>query len=666
MTAVDSHEDQWLNHKQSIPASLLASTSSSLAFDGPGLTSEGKRQAQVAGDKLRWRTNPVRHSKPSRVGALEHTISKNRWSSYSGSRAARFDERRDASKVADNEEVSTDSQKSLLEVFEAELAKKMPATDREEALRSQPSDVQIPVHGSAIQVDFSSESQAQPSPQGSQAFLRLINEHLHELTPRNVALSPDISTVIGHGIRGLGACIQSITRGLQEVSSVSRQAADRTRNADLQLVDDAVLGFQSLAGDFIAGLGGQMARNRPGVISAPSDRPEEVEAGSSSTTLDISDDKNPREDALKSSQYFSNGGDDPSKLAYNTGLDRAIAPSYIFEDPASLQPEVEVQTRIAPAMSTESRFHKPGPIQLPNRPRYVDHLRQSQSVNLFDEQYNIQRASSPPLDTHFPTLAQFEGQSFTAVPTFPALPNMQPLVPQRAPCQYKYGTKAEELANGSLPLASFTNSTEGSSQSHDPVSGHHDHSALREGCEGKPLSRLSSAARLAEPFDPLEAEPSARVHLTAGLRRNATIASTDIRPTTRRRRPYSEVFDGSGRVPWGTFLQDNDRERKDVCSIGNDRGRPLGAAQKHPERLSRPEAESRCSPLAVAGYDDQHHDDSTVGKINYCVEQLRDLGFGGQDVDSAGRLLVYAQAADGVLVDAIDLIDEEQRAWQRL
>ena len=668
MTALDSHQTRWPN--------LTSSTSASPAFDGPGLTSEGKRQAQVAGDKLRWRTNPIRHSRPSRVGALEHAISKNRWSSYSGTRAARFDEQQDAedepgdaSKIKDNEDKRNDCPKSLLEVFEAELARKISATDGEEATEYQ-SPVQNSVSTPAIQVNLSGESQVEPSPQGSQVLLRLINEHLRELTARNVALSQDLSTLVGHGIRGLGACMQSIARGLQEVSSVSRQAAERSRDGDVQLVDDAVLGFQSLAGDFIAALGGQMATNRPGTTSALRDESNGVETDLSSTIFDISDHKNPKEDAitaLKSNQHPANAGEDPSNMVYNRGSMHAIAPRYISEKDGSRQPEKESQPRSAPALSEESRFHKPGLIQLSNHTGYVDHLRQSQSVEILDEQHNIQLENSPPLDTYFPTLSQFEGE-LGAAPTFPTLPNMQPLIPQRAPCQHKYVARADESGptNGSLPMVGFSSVIEGSGQSHNPEISCHSHSALQDRYEVKPLSRLSSAARLAEPFDPLEAEPSARVHLNEGVRRNATVASTDVRRATRRRRPYSEVFDGSGRVPWGSFLQDNVRELGGLCRTSDDRERPLGANQQHPKRLARPEAGSRCSPPAAAAYDDQHHDDSTVGKINDCVEQLRDLGFGGQDGDSAGRLLVYAQAADGVLVDAIDLIDEEQRAWQRL
>ena len=664
MTAVDNHQNPRTTHKLSTSASPPASTSLSLAFDGPGLTSEGKRQAQVAGDKLRWRVNPVRHSRPSRAGALEHAISKNRWSSYSGTRAARFDERQDASDIADKEEVPKNSQKSLLEVFEAELAKKISATDSEEASGLGSPAMQNSVSEMACQANLSSESQAQPSSQRSQALLGLINEHLHEPTAENVALSQDFPTVINRGIRGLGVCMQSIARGLQEVSSVSRQAADRHSITDSQLIDDAVLGFQSLAGGFIAALGGQMAANRPGAISGLRSGPEEVEAGSSSTTSDISDSRK----SAESKHYSSSRGDDQCKMAYNTGPNDATAPRYITEKPASSQLEIENKTSSAPAMSKELRFHKPGPIQLPNRPGYVDHLRQSQSVKLFDEQYNVQRPSSPPLDILFPTLAQSEGKSFAATPIFPALPNMQPLVPQRAACQYDHGTKAGESrpVNGSLPLVRVSNSTEESCQSRDPIIFRCEHSVQRDGHQVIPLSRLSSAARLAEPFDPLEAEPSARPHLTEGVRRNATMASPDIRRATRRRRPYSDVFDGSGRIPWGNFLHDNGRERRGLHRANDGRGRPLGANHERPKRHFWPGAGSPRSPSAAAEYDDQHHDDSTVGKINNCVEQLRDLGFGGEDGDFGGRLLIYAQAADGVLVDAIDLIDEEQRAWQRL
>ena len=679
-TAVDSHQNRWASHNLSTSALLdKPSDSLSLAFDGPGLTSEGKRQAQVAGDKLRCRTNPVGHSRPSRMRGSEHGISKNRWSSYGGTRATRFDEYQDDHDYARDTSITTDDggpkrdQSSLLEVFEAELAKKISATDREEAPGFDSPAEQIPLPGLAMHVTPSGELQGQPLPQGSQALLGLINERLQELTAGDTALSQDFSTAIDHGIRtagaavsGLSACIQSIARGLQEVSSVSRHAADRTRNADFQLIDDAVLGFHSLTEGFTAALGRETAANRPENISVPRSGPEEVVNFSSSPVLGISHDKTAEGDATalnQSNQLLLNGSKEPSKSA--CCANRAIAPRYFSERPVGTQPELKSQPRSRPAMRKEPQFHKPGQIPLPNCLGYVDRLRRSQSSKTLGEQYNSQRASSPPLDTHFPTLAQFEGENFGAAPTFPALPSMKPLIPQLASCQSIHGTKAEEPGpvNWSLPFVSSPNSAEACG-SHNPVAGRHEYFAQRNEHEIIKLSRKSSAARLAGPFDPMEAEPSAQTHLTEGLRRNATIASKDIRHTARRRRPYSEVFDGSGRVPWSTFTQDIGRERRGLYS--DDRGRPLGAKHEPSTRLSRPEAQSRCSPPVAAGYEDQYHDDFTVGKINDCLLRLRDLGFGGVDDDSADRLLVYAQAADGVLVDAIDLIDEEQRAWQRL
>ncbi len=657
MTAVDSHQNRWANYKSSTSAFLpKAFTSVSQNFDGSGLTSEGKRQAQVAGDKLRCRTNPIRHSRPSRVGSLEHGICKNRRSSYSGTRATRFDERQDAqeakdtSDTIDTDEAPKDGQPSLLEVFEAELAKKIPATDSEEAPGVESPAAQMSVREPATRVDPSIgilPAQSQSLPQGLHALSGLINEHLQELTAGDTALSQDLSAAIDHGIRtavnGVGACIQGIARGLQEVSSISRQAADGTRDADIQPIDDAILGFQSLTKGFTAALGREMAANRLGTTSASRSELGEVEAGSSSTTFATSHDRDPEEDAAtahKCNESPFERSVDPPETAYESRPNHAAAARYISEIPASPHPEMKRQPRSRPATCKEPRFHSPGPIHLPNRPGYVDRLRRSQSSKALDEQDNIQGASSPPFDTHFPNLAHFEGDQFEATPSFPALPGMEPLVPQRAP---RLSVGDSGPANGTY--VNNANSAETSGRFHDRPVCPRSHSAQRDRHESTLLSHLSSAARLAGPFDPLEAEPLAHPRLTEGLRRNATIASTNTRYAARSRRPYSEVFDGSGRVAWDAFLQDNDHRPRGLYRASDDKGRPLGAKQEHSKRISRREAGLRRSHLGVAVYDDQHHDDSTVSKINDCVEQLRDLGFEGNDEDSAGRLLVYAQAA---------------------
>ena len=652
MTAVDSHKIRWANYKSSTSSFLPdASNSPSQAFDGPGLTSEGKRQAQVAGDKLRCRTNPIRRSKPSRAGSSEHGVSKNRWSSYSGTRATRFDERQEAQEDAGNtsnttstDQVLRDEQPSLLEVFEAELAKKISVTESEKTPEIEPTS--MPEH--AFLAGASGESQ--PLLQGSYAPLGLINEH-----PQ----AQDVSTAIDHGIRtaagGLGACIQSIARGMQELSSVSYQAANRTRDADFQLIDDAIIGFRNLTGAVTAALGRQLATNQPETNSTPRSGPGET--GSGSITLGASHDADPGDDAVTAQENNDSslsGGVDPSETAYKSMQNHAATPRYISDIHASPQLEMKRQSRFLPAISQEPQFHRPGPIHLPNCPIYVD----QQSTQTFDEQTNIQRASSPPVETHFPTLAQFEGENFGPAPSFP-VPGMESLIPLRTQRQSNDGKSGP--ANSSYSYISGPNVVEAPQRSHSLAACHREQSAQANGHE---FIQLNSAARLAGPFDPLEAELSVRPHLTEGLRRNATIASTDMRHAARRRRPYSEAFDGSGRVTWSTFLQDKARGPRGFFRPSDSRDRPLGANQEHAKWLSRRETESRRSALTAAGYDDQQHDKTTVGRINDCVEQLRELGFEGDDEDSACRLLVYAQVADGWLIDAIDLIDEEQRAYK--
>ena len=632
-TTLSNHQTRLANHKSSTSAFLpKALTSVSQAFDGPGLTSEGKRQAQAAGDKLRCRTNPILHSRPSRVGSLEHGISKNRWSSYSGTRATRFDECQDAQEDAGNtsnntttDEVLGNGQPSLLEVFEAELAKKILLTDTEEAPEAE---LRTSVAEPAIRVDTSSE------------------------------------TAIDHGIRTtVSGFVQGIARGMQELSSVSYQAADRTRDADFQLVDDALLDFRSLTEGFTAALGREIIKYWPRTPSASHTGPREVGTGSSSIKLSASHDRHPHEDVItvkESNESPLGGGVDLSETVYRSRRNDTAASVYIADIPVSPQLAMERQPRSRPATSQEPRFLRPGPIRLPNSSRYVDHLRRFQSVESFNEQYNIQSASSPPIETHFPTLAQFKGENF-GPPRFPALPGMEPLIPQRA----QHQSIESGPVNGSHSYVSGLKGAEASRRSHSPVAGPREQSAQLDGHEFIPLRHPNSAARLAGPFDPLETEPSAQPDLAEEFRPNATIASKDIRHAARRRRPYSESFDGSGRVAWGTFLRDDGRGPKGFYRASEDRGRRLGANLEHTERLYRRGEGSRHSTLAAAGYDDQHHDDSTVGKINECVEQLREL-FGMDDQDSAHRLLVYAQAADGVLEGAIDLIDEEQRAYKEM
>ncbi|KAL8836756.1 MAG: hypothetical protein Q9170_002785 [Blastenia crenularia] len=61
--------------------------------------------------------------------------------------------------------------------------------------------------------------------------------------------------------------------------------------------------------------------------------------------------------------------------------------------------------------------------------------------------------------------------------------------------------------------------------------------------------------------------------------------------------------------------------------------------------------------------DVDHADAATVAKVQMCVDQLQQLGFESIAKGGLNRLVVYAQAAEGDLGEAIDLLEEDKRAY---
>ncbi|KAL8885477.1 MAG: hypothetical protein Q9215_006670 [Flavoplaca cf. flavocitrina] len=59
-----------------------------------------------------------------------------------------------------------------------------------------------------------------------------------------------------------------------------------------------------------------------------------------------------------------------------------------------------------------------------------------------------------------------------------------------------------------------------------------------------------------------------------------------------------------------------------------------------------------------------HGDPATVAKVQACVEELDKLGFSCTVEGGLNRLVVYAQASGGDLIEAIDLISEESQAYE--
>lgn len=490
-TAVDhtNHQNRWATYKS--PSSAFFpkdDPASSQSFDSPGLTSEGKRQAQVAGDKLRNRTNPIRHSRPSRGSVSEHGISKNRWSSY-GPRVTRLDERRDSQAECNEKSLPGDAklsenkgQPSLLELFEVELAKKMTAKDscleNEQAIvsevstaRSVPTNHSVPGHKEAYQ---------EPNPILN--CLKSFNNDLQGLALGAEDLPQEFPRAVGQGLRaalgGLGVFVRSVTNGLQEASALTRQAAEHTREANLQAIDDTISHLRTVAGE-VSVLSREILPVLPKTNEdskedkirfglTASDPPTAAAETAESVLIE-----NKTADAVHTApdenlpNSFALDLESPGSVVDRitkpkpSSPRQANSPKYDSNIPVSITRGIRTDNRRiprCPGMGRAPHYHKPGPIHLPHhtplaqsymgeaqtftpRSGYVDHLRHHQSVETVgkavEERDKSQSTNVPAAATRFPTLAQFEDQNFASERPFPPLPsmNMEPLVPSKPKSQ---------------------------------------------------------------------------------------------------------------------------------------------------------------------------------------------------------------------------------------
>ena len=497
-TAVDhtNHQNRWATYKSPSSAFFPKDDSaSSQSFDSPGLTSEGKRQAQVAGDKLRNRTNPIRHSRPSRGSVSEHGISKNRWSSY-GPRVTRLDELRDSQAESNEKSLAGDAglsenkgQPSLLELFEVELAKKMTANDscheNAQAIVSEVSTSTSEPSDHAI----SAQEEAHQEPNPILNGLKSINNDLQGLALGAEDLPQEFPRAIGQGFRaalgGLSVFVRSVTNGLQEASALTRQAAEHTREANLQAIDDTISHLRSVAGEVTA-LSREILPVLPKTnedskedkvrIAPTASNPLTVTAAAAESVLTESKPAEavytaPDENLQNS---FASDLESPGSVADRITIPKpssppqANLPKYVSDIPVSVTRSTRTDNRRLSrcnGMSRAPHYHKPGPIHLPHHPPlmqpflgethtipprsgYVDHLRHHQSVQTvgkaIEEPDKSQSTNLPAAAARFPTLAQFEDQNFASERPFPPLPsmNMEPLVPLKPNSQSASQTSA--------------------------------------------------------------------------------------------------------------------------------------------------------------------------------------------------------------------------------
>lgn len=169
-------------------------------------------------------------------------------------------------------------------------------------------------------------------------------------------------------------------------------------------------------------------------------------------------------------------------------------------------------------------------------------------------------------------------------------------------------------------------------------------------------------SRLTRPFDPLaESVTLHRSRLIDNFRRTTAQRRSFHDYYADNRRPYSEYFTGNGRLGWESFLAKHENASSRLPTP-TDHPTPSVPTEKSvlPETSeSMPRSET---PIYNAG---EHYDAKTVEKVQECVDQLRSLGFGTIENGGEARLLVYAQAAEGILEDAIETIEEERKAYKQ-
>ena len=253
---------------------------------------------------------------------------------------------------------------------------------------------------------------------------------------------------------------------------------------------------------------------------------------------------------------------------------------------------------------------------------------------------------------------------------FPPLPGMKPLLPSRSSL-YPHGKSplnaySPSLSTSGNPLANLPSLA----SPPDKVSG-------RDGGVQPLVSEHVSKA----PSCPFRKEPSRHFfNRMAGLDADAAQFDTSVgrcpnlngpekviapryratgvnmhdRYPDKSRRPYSTNYDGIGRMPWHSFLRSGSSRARESCAR-NDR------VQTAPwNTTSDPK-----SDFSIPGSfpPDEHPYRPALGRAEECAKQLRELGFGREVSGGEQRLMVYAQAANGNLADAIDMIDEEQKAY---
>lgn len=658
----------------------------------PNITVEGKRQAQLAGEKFRARGLHYR-ARRSSLGQGDRSNYHNRWASYEKpqafvvsplegkrqaqtsairlrSRASRVRQgsrgRSDQAIAVDNDGVSetvlvprsphhkpeqmdtatSANQKSLLEVFESELAK-------------DPRDC-APTSSSCNQ-----RVSTLPKP--------TVTDQMNPLASTNHSPPPQpASAAIESGIRTALNGFESCLRGI-----IDTMKAAQPSRSDQQIMKDSLRFFGGL-GEKMASL--DTAASDVNTSAARAD-PEAQSIPSGKQKVDFQ------------LPHMHSSAESWTPAGKETNQSGPLLRPTLMAEASHTQDKTEKSVSGIPSSDILSdstgpfRYHPPGPIHLPqqNFPQgkpqwshstdspskplgYVDHLRGLNSANVqslplsayqhqdfHTSNYTKSDKSASLFDiaTRFPTIGQFENGTFSNELAPPAPP---PLIDLDLETGNDHSQDTKPCATTIRPESSgqFFNrmAAKYPLKSASSVESSDEHLPHRNAGIGP--GSAASKATLLRPFDAFAPEGAPESQHQRGVRRSATVAASNLR------RPYSDIFADNARAArWSPASQQ--RHSTHLSAEASSTSLHL-TAMPTMQRKSLPHVNPVNSPAVhraatIAGVRREANLRPHDAKVRKCVDNLIGLGF---DIERS-RLRVYASVAGGDLDEAIDIITEDQK-----
>ena len=250
---------------------------------------------------------------------------------------------------------------------------------------------------------------------------------------------------------------------------------------------------------------------------------------------------------------------------------------------------------------------------------------------------------------------------------FPPLPTMEPLIPSRNhtsfAAQELLGLYAQQSLSNVHSMKATLKSQEMTPSLHaapcrSQGTSSQPHTAGEAESSGEFFNRMtgrSTEDTTHESITYSQGDPSCSRSID-DLRPNANSGELSKKLNSSSRPQSANASSSSNdRTTWdNSFRPASSREETQVVESG---GFATEARALHSEEVSSAQRKSTLGVLTDMDLAVDHSDPATAGKVQVCAEQLKGLGFCGHDENGMRRLIVYAQAADGDLSNAIDMID---------